>query len=191
MYLSHREKIVRLPSIFGIIITFTFISIISFLLTPSEPKEILTERINTERLDEGLDKYTSGRTIILRYGLKLFLQSPIYGHGRESFRPLMQKFGYNRVAHNTYLTYMVELGIIGLILFLCILIKIYKYAWQHIVETNDNWNKLFYISYLSGFCGYYFSLLALNEGVPRYMFWIYTAVLYRYGRLETHRKEIL
>ena len=191
MYLSHKEKIVKLPSIFGIIITLTFISTISFIFTPSEPKEILTERINPERLDEGLDRYTAGRTRILRYGLKLFLQSPIYGHGRESFKPLMNEFGYNKVAHNMYLTYMVELGIIGLILFLWLLIKIYKYAWQHIVEANDNWNKLFYISYLSGFCGYYFSLLALNEGEPRYMFWLYTAVLYRYELLETHRKEIL
>ena len=191
MYLSHREKIVKLSSILGIIIAFTFISTISFLLTPPEPKEILTERINPKRLDEGLDKYTAGRTRILRYGLKLFLQSPIYGHGRESFKQLMQVLGYDKVAHNTYLTYLVELGIIGLILFLCILIKIYKYARQHMAEANDNWNKLFYISYLSGFFGYFFSLLAQNEGEPRYMFWIYTAVLYRYGRLETHRKEIL
>ena len=191
IYLSHREKIVKLSSIFGIIIAFTFISTISFLLTPSEPKEILTERINPERLDEGLDKYTAGRTRILRYGLNIFLQSPIYGHGRESFKPLMQELGYDKVAHNTYLTYLVELGIIGLILFLCILIKIYKYAKQHMAEANDKWNKLFYISYLSGFCGYFFSLLALNEGEPRYMFWIYTAVLYRYERLESHKKGIL
>ncbi len=191
MYLSHREKIVKLPTIFGIIIVFTFISVLSFILAPSEPKEILMNRIDAERINEGLDRYTAGRTLILRYGLKLFLRSPIYGHGRETFRTLIQEFGYDRVAHNTYLTYMVELGIIGLILFLCLLINIYKYAWQHMAEANDNWNKLFYISYISGFCGYCFSLLAQNEGETRYIFWIYTAVLYRYGRLETHRKEIL
>ena len=184
-----RQKMIRLPGIIAVFIAVLIISSISFALAPSAPKDILIERLDPTRLEEGegMDKYTAGRTMLLLYGIQLFIESPIYGHGQNSFQQLIEKFGITAVAHNTYLSYLVEYGLIGLILFLMILIKIFQYAWKHLNETPNALDKQFYISYIAGLCGYHFSLLGLNEGQPRYIFWIYTAVLFKYSQFRLNR----
>ena len=186
LYVLKRQRIIRLPTIIAVMVTVLIIGSISFVLAPSEPKSILLDRLDTSRLEEGegLDKYTAGRTLFLRKGIAFFFESPIYGHGQKSFQPLMEKFGVSAVAHNTYLTYLVEYGIIGFVFFLMILIKIFQHMWKYLKETPHVWDKRLYISYIAGFCGYHFSLLALNEGQPRYIFWIYTAIILKYDKIR-------
>jgi len=185
MVILKKQKMIRLPGIIAAFLAVLIISSISFALAPSAPKDILIERLDPTRLEEGegLDKYTAGRTMLLRYGIQLFFESPIYGHGQNSFEQLVEKYGITAVAHNAYLSYLVEFGLIGLTFFVMLLIKIFQHAWKHLNETPHAWDKLFYVSYLAGFCGYCFSLLALNEGQPRYIFWIYTAVILKYDKI--------
>ena len=156
------------------------------MFSPSEPKSILLDRLDASRLEEGegLDTYTAGRTLFLRKGIALFLKSPLYGHGQKSFQPLIEKFGVSAVAHNTYLTYLVEYGIIGFACFLMLLIAIFKHVLSCLNKTVHTWSKQFYLSYLVGFCAYNFSLLALNESQPRYIFWIYTAIILKYDKIR-------
>ena len=185
LYLLHGQEMIRIQGIIAIIVTVLIIGSISFALAPSQPKDILKNRFDTNSTEGGgLDEYTAGRTLFWRKGILLFFESPIYGHGQRSFQPLVRKYGVNAVAHNTYLTYLVEHGIIGFALFLMILVKIFKLATKHLKETVNSWDKLFYISYLSGFCGYHFALLAINESQPRYIFWIYTAVFLKYYKIR-------
>jgi len=187
LYILYRQRMIRLPTIIAVIITVLIIGSISFVLAPSEPKSILLDRLDTSRLEEGegLDKYTAGRTLFLRKGIQLFFESPIYGHGQNSFLPLVEKkFGIHGVAHNAYLTYLVEYGIFGLIFFVMILKKIFQHVWKHLRETPHIWEKRLYISYIAGFVGYHFSLLALNENQPRYIFWIYTAIILKYDKIR-------
>jgi len=192
LYILYRQRMIRLPTIIAVIITVLIIGSISFVLAPSEPKSILLDRLDTSRLEEGegLDKYTAGRTLFLRKGIQLFFESPIYGHGQNSFLPLVEKkFGIHGVAHNAYLTYLVEYGIFGLIFFVMILKKIFQHVWKHLRETPHIWEKRLYISYIAGFVGYHFSLLALNENQPRYIFWIYTAIICKYSQLQMNKKK--
>jgi O-antigen ligase len=187
LYILYRQRMIQLPTIIALIVTVLIIGSISFVLAPSEPKSILLDRLDTSRLEEGecLDKYTAGRTLLLRKGIQLFFESPIYGHGQNSFLPLVEKkFGIHGVAHNAYLSYLVEYGIWGLIFFVMILKKIFQHVWKQIKETSHVWDKLLYISYIAGFCGYHFSLLAQNESQPRYIFWIYTAVILKYDKIR-------
>ena len=187
LYILYRERIIRLQAILAVIVTVLIIGSISFALAPTQPKEILMDRLDITALEEGegLDKYTTGRTLLLRKGIQLFFESPIYGHGQNSFLPLVKKkFGIHGVAHNEYLSYLVEYGILGLIFFVMILKKIFQHVWKHIKETSHVWDKLLYISYIAGFCGYHFSLLAQNESQPRYIFWIYTAIILKYDKIR-------
>ena len=187
LYILYRQRMIRLPTIIAVIVTVLIFGSISFALAPAQPKKILVDRLDITRLEkgEGLDKYTAGRTLFLRKGIQLFFESPIYGHGQNSFLPLVEKkFGIRGVAHNTYLSYLVEYGIFGLIFFVMILKKIFQHVWKHVKETPNVWDKRLYISYISGFCGYHFSLLALNESQPRYIFWIYTAIILKYDKIR-------
>jgi hypothetical protein len=186
LYFLHGQRVITLPTIYGIIALFIVIGSITFMLAPKVPKEILLERSDFNQLEKGMDYYTAGRTKVLREGLLLFSESPIYGHGAGTFMPLMKmKYGIAIVSHNAYLTYLVETGIVGFLLYLIILVKIFKFAWKNLNFSKNVKDKLFYISYLSGFCGYYFSLLGVNEQDTRYIIWIYTAVLFKYQQSES------
>lgn len=187
LYILYRQRMIRLPTIIAVIVTVLIIGSISFVLAPSGAKSILLDRLDTSNLEEGegLDRYTAGRTLFLRKGIQLFFESPIYGHGQNSFLPLVEKkFGIRAVAHNAYLSYLVEYGIFGLIFFVMVLKKIFQHVWKHLKETPHVWDKRLYVSYIAGFCGYHFSLFALNESLPRYIFWIYTAIILKYDKIR-------
>ena len=69
---------------------------------------------------ESLDGSSGIRIALYRSGFDLFVQSPLWGHGLDSFRYVVKdegsKYGIlkNKTAHSFPLTVMTELGLIGL-----------------------------------------------------------------------------
>jgi O-antigen ligase len=60
-----------------------------------------------------------GRTTIWMAGAKAFIQKPITGYGSGSFAPAIRPIlGYPRVSHNSYLTVLVEQGLVGFLLYI-------------------------------------------------------------------------
>jgi O-antigen ligase len=59
-----------------------------------------------------------GRTTIWMAGARAFIQRPITGYGAGSFAPAIRPIlGYPRVSHNSYLTVLVEQGLVGFLLY--------------------------------------------------------------------------
>ena len=177
-------------------ITLMFIGVIiagicAFYVSPSNVKIVVSERFDPNSAKD-LNKYTSGRTENWKDGLKLFFDSPIFGHGQNSYRQLkeVRKYINTKAAHNEYLKHLVEYGIIGFIfyclIYLSILINI-KESIKHSISLRE---RLLYISYIAGFMGYTVGLFATNGGPSLYLFWIYTAIVYKYGYFNKERKEI-
>ena len=182
--LLYREKIVNLRKIILLCMMLTVVSGVVFLILPSKVTDAVTARFDPTQ-SEDLRELTSGRTLIWSCGLRLFMESPIFGHGNRAFLPLVEKkFSVRAVAHNQYLEHLVNYGILGLTILLMIFFKLFQYVWNQIQATRDIWNKQLYISYIAGFCGYVFSLLSINGGASRYPFWIYVAIICVYCRLE-------
>ena len=77
-----------------------------------------------------------------------------------------------------------EFGIVGLAIFLLIFFKIFQNVWQSLNTTTSPWEKLLYLSYISGFFGYLTGMFFTNMGAARYIFWIYTAIIYKYAQLD-------
>jgi len=185
-----RYKKVKFIKTLGLATLMMLICITSYIISPSTTKQTLKERTAISQ-SKGVAEYTTGRSIIWKNGLKLFLSSPIFGHGKDSFRPLMLKrFKLKAHSHNDYLLYVVDYGLIGLFIFVIILIRIYSYVWQNIKLTKDNFNKGLYLCYLSGFVGYVVAILNVNVmTAPQYLFWCYTAAVYKYAILETKKMK--
>ena len=55
--------------------------------------------------------------------------------------------------------------------------------------TTDPNGKNLYISYIAGLCGYMAGMFATNTDPSLIIFWIYTAVIYKYAQLDMDRKE--
>ncbi len=94
----------------------------------SETFELLMERFNS------FDTTGTGRTIIWEAKLKGFLQEGnvfdlIFGYGvNDGFAVASSTLGRVRAFHNDFVAVLVEYGIVGLVLFLCVLAYPYRIA---------------------------------------------------------------
>lgn len=97
---------------------FIFVTLVGalFALQPFIPQTSI-DRISSGR-DELGDGNLSGRGAIWGEGLRIFEENPLLGIGSDTFRLANN---LDKAPHNTYLAILVELGIIGFVLFMSIL----------------------------------------------------------------------
>ncbi|MDD2389426.1 MAG: O-antigen ligase family protein [Desulfobacterales bacterium] len=183
-FILYRQKMVRLITLQLIIAATLAIVTVSFFVTNAQLEETVLDRLDMSE-SQTLDDYTFGRITLLVNGIELFLQSPLTGYGQDSFGKMMRKrFGISGNSHNDYLLYLVQYGIIGFGVFIILYLKIFQNVWNRLERSTDVWKKALYISYIAGFSGYALSMLSVNLFTPRYMFWIYTAVMFKYIQLD-------
>lgn len=80
----------------------------------------------------------TGRTVIWSEGLDAFADHPILGVGSNMYRSVNS---VGKVAHNSFLSVLVELGLVGFLLFLLILTIAVIQAW-----IQPKWEKRFWIT---------------------------------------------
>ena len=187
-----RNKILGSIHIALMIIGVMIAGICAFYMSPSNVKMVVSERFDPN-FAKDFNKYSSGRTENWKDGLKLFFDSPIFGHGQNSYRQLkeVRKYINTKAAHNEYLKHLVEYGIIGFIAYCLIYYKIFMNINKSIKNSKTLSGRLLYISYIAGFIGYTVGLFATNGGPSLYLFWIYTAIVYKYAYLNKEIKKIL
>jgi O-antigen ligase len=162
----------------------------AFMVSPDHVQEVVVERFDPTKTSD-TQQLTSGRNIIWANGLKLFLQSPIYGHGSATFIPLMKKnFGSRYNSHNDYLLYLVHYGIIGLALFLMILWSLIRESVIIARESEDVQLNILALSYLTGLSGYAVAMFGVNIIQPQFLFWAYSAAVLKYGHLHLNKHSM-
>ena len=140
---------------------------ISFVAAPAGVKRSVSHRLDPSK-SESIDDYSAERLGIWRNGLKLFAERPIFGHGQKTFSDLnIERFSSKYAAHNQYLDYLVQFGIIGLAAYILLFFKIFQATWNYQETTSDLWEKKMFISYIAGLLGYTISMMAVNMNEPR------------------------
>jgi O-antigen ligase len=190
LFTLNRKRMIMLPTLVATIFIVCLIGAISFAVAPSEVTDTVTERLDPTK-SESIEEYTAGRLKTWRKGIKLFIQKPIVGHGQRTFTYLLEKqFGMHLAAHNQYLNYLVEFGIIGLSLFIILYYQLFKLILKQQNMITDLWTQKLCIGYVTGLIGYSISMLAVNMSNPRYIFWFYAAIILRYTQLQVKEKQI-
>jgi len=190
LMILNRKKMIQLPTLVATIFIVCLLAAISFHFAPSEVKETVSERLDPTK-SESIEEYTAGRLKAWRNGIQLFVQKPILGHGQKTFTYLMEKqFGMHLAAHNQYLNYLVQFGLIGFMLFVGLFLKIFLVFWKQQELIRDLWTQKLCIGYLAGFIGYCISMLGVNMSNPRYIFWFYTAIILRYTQLQINGEKV-
>jgi O-antigen ligase len=82
----------------------------------------------------------NGRTAQWRQGLRAFMRHPVLGVGTDMYRSVNT---LNKVAHNSYLSVLVEEGLIGFVLFATILWIVVAHAWR-----LPRWDRNFWMTVL-------------------------------------------
>ena len=105
----------------GFLILFFALKINSGVLEARWVGETLAQmnELNTRAL-------TAGREYIWEVGYELFLQKPILGHGANQFSSqFLELEGIPKGAHNQFMKYVVEFGLLGLIIFIFMLLVLF------------------------------------------------------------------
>jgi O-antigen ligase len=182
-------KTIKITSIMRLVVVLLIIFTLAFLVAPAHLKELSTKRFNPRNYKD-IEEFSNSRIPGLRNTLVLFLESPIWGHGHNTYLSLVKKrqFEIQLASHNEYLVYLTHYGVIGLTIFILILIKIFKHMRYNVKTTPDHWKKVIYISYLAGFLGWAFNMLFGNVFSIRIIFWFYTAIIYKYSLIEMNSR---
>lgn len=99
----------------------------------------VVERINMTVTEEGnLDPSATGRIEIWENSMELFKNNPLLGSG---FQVIAFSGWKLRSAHNMYVTFLAEMGIIGLALFLYLFYIALKNSWKLYKRSKDNFFK--------------------------------------------------
>lgn len=184
LFSLNRFNIIRAPTIIFVVFVLILGATVSFLLAPEQVQETVAKRVDIEE-SGGVDEYTSGRTEIIPYGWKYFLESPIYGHGFQTFGALVEREWKFIVAHNAFLNNMVQFGLVGLIAFCWIFVRLYTTVAGHLKYTSSKYMTAIYISFCAGLLGNCLGMLNGDfEGPLLIVFYLLTAVILKYIELE-------
>jgi O-antigen ligase len=176
-----RENILSFLPIIFLALTILVAGSTAFLIAPSSVKETYSEKFMPSTSEEmTLNKYSSGRVQGYTDLLEVVMQRPILGVGITA--PWSE--------HNEYLRYLVRFGIIGFVIYLLIYLKIFRKILQALKTTKRAWEKHLYISYLAGFLGYLVGIFFTNAGPSMTIFWIYTAIIFKYAQLDIAQQRI-
>lgn len=129
LILNSRQGVLALMGVFVAILVFSnasrlkkgtvivcFGAILSLAIAPNS--QLLNDR-NLQRLDtiillEPSTRADNYRLNNILFGLNGFLEKPLIGHGLTSF---LKDSEYKKVAHNAYVTFLYEMGLVGFILY--------------------------------------------------------------------------
>lgn len=163
--------------------------LIPIFLLPDTFLEKMVGNIAPEDITE-VQNYSHGREKFWIGGLKIFTDSPIYGHGQETFPALLKrKEGISAAPHNRYLLYLVEFGLIGLLTYFLIQISLLKQAYTMLKYPIEKSDKLLFINYCVGLVSYSIALFFVDGENTDIPFWIYAAAVCRLARFEKVGKK--
>lgn len=112
------------------------------------------ERLGT--ITDAADHTILERFELWGIGMELFLDAPLFGHGfglGSTFEALQQAGFYNPHVHNIVVQFMAELGVVGVILLLYIIWKMFRTGFELIIHTPDS--RMYgasVIAFCAGFC---------------------------------------
>jgi O-antigen ligase len=83
----------------------------------------------------------NGRYEEWRQGFAAFAEHPLFGVGADQYRSVNT---LDKVAHNSYVSVLVELGLVGFVLFVTILVMVFRYA-----RLQPTWDRRFWLTVLA------------------------------------------
>jgi len=174
-----------LKPITGIAVTSALIVMLGLgvVLAPRDVRELTLRKLDFKGSGD-LSEYTSGRSMLLEKGMEMFRKRPAFGHGQDSFLPLMMKnYRVKGVSHNEYLGYAVEQGTVGLVLLLTVYGSLIFSVYRALRSTESPESRALFIGFFAGFLGLCVALFGVNLYGPRTLIWMFIASVMAYARL--------
>lgn len=120
-----------------------------FLLIGTSAKNVLPENIQTRLENINFEQHSVlERITFYKDAMKVVKDYPVIGAGGGAWSALYEQYQNNpytsRQAHNFYLQYLIETGVLGFAIFAVILVSIFiKYIRNYISDNEENRNAFF------------------------------------------------
>jgi O-antigen ligase len=166
-----------LKSFISIIFIVILLSI-AYAMLPESSKQGIELNLIGRAGSESLSEYSSGRLEIWAAGLLLFIRNPLFGSGWGTFA---EKVGVS--SHNDFLNCLTTLGIIGFVLFLLILYRIFRSALYYRQYSTENiW---FLNGYIASFFSFMTAMFFVNLYTSYYFFAVFSALILKIGYIDS------
>lgn len=205
-FLINKAKIKKQALLFNLSIIFITL-IIGTPWTPSL-KELISKNKNSTPPQAGTVLETGGtesgeiRKIVWKGALKVFKDYPVFGTGPETFalsyfkyKPAEHNltsewdFVYNK-AHNEYLNYLANTGILGLFSYLILILSSILMMAREIKKTKDEKEKFITLGLLSGYIGFLTTnIFGFSVAVTSFLFFIYPAIAFSFKNQAEEKEE--
>jgi O-antigen ligase len=202
----NKAKIKKQALLFNLSIIFITL-IIGTPWTPSL-KELISKNKNATPPQAGTVLETGGtesgeiRKIVWKGALKVFKDYPVFGTGPETFalsyfkyKPAEHNltsewdFVYNK-AHNEYLNYLANTGILGLLSYLILILSAVLMMAREIKKTKDEKEKFITLGLLSGYIGFLTTnIFGFSVAVTSFLFFIYPAIAFSFKNQAEEKEE--
>lgn len=130
------------------------------------------ERIEMTYDGEKIDSSAGERVALWQDAVTMIPQRPIFGAGFDTYK-FMRRTDYTDT-HNFYVKLLVEMGVIGLCLFLVLLWKMWRVSWQLYRSSED----MFFRSIGLGLSAYIVCVFVVNFFGDRWMYMQLTGYLF-------------
>lgn len=163
------------------LLIFSVTAVIGLLLMPAD----LQQRIGVSTPETNVGNSTTRRVSYLLFGWETLKENPILGIGLDSFSSAyaQSEFQYmgsdtdGRIAHNTYLEFLVGTGVIGLTLFLGLIIFSLKSAWTIGRDYSREFIRLLGKGLFSGMVGYFTVAFFLSQQYEKTLWLLFAFVV--------------
>jgi O-antigen ligase len=184
-----------------VLLFFTLVFGAGMLFAPRQMVSLVSQRFATlQQLDE--DKSYAIRQVMVQKGLKLFLQSPLIGIGLNRWYdesvPLMiprimtyytQGYFDSKSAHNSYVLFLAENGLIGslplAILLIILVIRGYRAA-ANLAKNGQIWALGIYAGFI-GMSIHFWSLAGLTGTLPWFIYGMVVALIVLDSQLASNK----
>jgi O-antigen ligase len=125
---------------------------------------------------------TSGRSTIWTTAIKAMIENPLSFVTGYGFNAYISSRSFYAATHNVYLTYLYDLGCIGLFLYVAIFARIIGTAKATIANAPDDL-KRYFLAAIFGLCGFMVSIFFSEYHASGYLLWAYLGVVMRLALL--------
>ncbi|WP_330949194.1 O-antigen ligase family protein [Virgibacillus sp. MG-45] len=138
-----KKKVKILPYLFLIVITLNSFFILIYIWLQQTSLGIFLNKLSIEYLGKSL---YSGRSILWEKIIQKIMEKPLWGYG-VGIQP-RELMDVRLTAHNQYLQILLEVGILGFLLFLFLIFVIWNALLKNMTSFTARWSLSFFIGFL-------------------------------------------
>ncbi len=191
-YIRNHFKKILLVGISLLLISFAFLIIISksYNIQSKEmidsPMKLVLFTLNPKNT---LDAISKGRlSTYWKAGIEMIKDYPFFGIGVGSFvrhfldyKDVIKLSNRPENAHNYFIQIGAEIGLIGLAIFLCLIIIIFRYGVIVLKRLKEKYWKFVSLGILTGIAGFLISCLAQHPLLlieMQFIFWLFVSIIF-------------